>query len=236
MSDFIIPPFRIISPNRDAALRAVVQSVGLGGVQILNGKQNPYSGSNDLLPTYTKDDPIATSILGTPIYTDLTLFGVNYTDYNGNFIELRNDRTRNNKTSSVDNGRNNRKSAFYQNLDTVLITVTQPIRVIKTEIQGRDGTVKEYIGKDDATITVNGIITGKNGVYPRDEVYRLTAWLSAPVTKSILAWWLGNLGIENVVITEFTIPQNAGEYSQQAFSFTAISDTPAELRVTIPVT
>ena len=108
-------------------------------------------------------------------------------------------------------------------------------KIIKTEIQGRDGTVKEYIGKGDAEITVNGIITGKNGVYPRSQVNELKKWLDAPVSKGVLSWWLQNLGINNMVVNSFSIPQVQGGYSYQMFSFSASSDAPVELRITTPV-
>jgi len=106
------------------------------------------------------------------------------------------------------------------------------VRVIKTEIQGRDGTVKEYIGRDDAHITINGVITGSNGVYPREQVKALKEWLDAPVSKSIVTWWLDNLGISEIVVENYTIPQVQGGYSYQMFSIDAISDIPVQLRIT----
>ena len=117
------------------------------------------------------------------------------------------------------------------NVQTVLITLDQPINIVKTVIQGRDGTVKEYIGKDDMQVTINGIITGKNGVYPLQKVNDLKAWLDAPISKGLTTWWLDNLGISNVVVSSFQFPQTEGGYSYQVFSISAISDTPVELKI-----
>jgi hypothetical protein len=94
--------------------------------------------------------------------------------------------------------------------------------------------VKEYIGKDDAKITVNGMILGQNGVYPRGVVNSVKAWLDAPVSKGITAWWLDNLGISNIVIEGYQFPQSEGGYSYQMFSFSALSDNPVELKITQP--
>ena len=200
----------IVLPNIKAAQR-LIKYTGFQNIPIINAVKNgEYLGRIPNL--ITKDEPIGTSSLGTPIYTDLTLVGgFSYTD---NISE---------KTVTIEND---------VRIETVLITVTQPVRVIKTEIQGRDGTVKEYIGRDDAHITINGVITGSNGVYPREQVKALKEWLDAPVSKSIVTWWLDNLGISEIVVENYTIPQVQGGYSYQMFSIDAISDIPVQLRIT----
>lgn len=219
-----IPPSPL-SATRTAAI------LGFEAAQVVNFKVNPYEGRAELVNTYTKDEPLGLSTLGTPIYTDLSLLGCTYTDNVTNrVVTLPNDRVRANPT-----GQNNLSptsgSAYYMNLESIIIQVNQSIRVIKTEIQGRNGTIKEYIGADDMQISVNGIITGKNGVYPKNEVIRLKEWLDAPVAKGVTAWWLNNLGVNNIVIESYSIPQTRGGYSYQVFSFNAVSDTPVELRI-----
>lgn len=151
----------------------------------------------------TKDEPIGLSELGTPIYSDITFDACKFDG----------------------------KDIAEVNVQTVLITVDQPINIIKTVIQGRDGTVKEYIGKDDMQITINGIITGKNGVYPRDKVNLLKQWLDAPISKGITTWWLDNMGVSNVVVSSYSFPQTEGGLSYQMFSINCISDLPVELKI-----
>jgi len=221
-------------PN-NAALNRLVQYSGLNNVQIVNSKQGLYRGNPAFNLREPKDSPLSTSILGTPVYTDLVLMGLSYTDnISGKTITLQNDRyAGSNPAKAPAKGLSDEiGSSFYMRLETVLITVDQPIKVVKTEIQGRNGTVKEYIGADDAKITINGIITGNNGVYPRDEVARLKRWLDAPISKDIVAWWLGNLGIDKLVVENYSIPQVQGGYSYQIFSIDAVSDLPVELRIT----
>ena len=217
-------------------LRNLVYKGKLQNVTIINGKQdnNPYLGKMDL--SYTKDEPVGVSSLGTPVYSDLTLLGVEYTDnLTGKTVTLENDRYRSATNLPVAGNNSGIGTAFYMNIETVLITVNRAARIIKTPIQGRDGTVKEYIGLDDATLTINGIIAGKNGVYPFEEVARLRRWLDAPVSKGIVARWLGNLNIDNIVVEDYSIPQVEGGYSYQMFTINAISDLPVELKIYTPV-
>ena len=193
-----------IIPKNNTPVGTVAKYAGLNNVRIINASVNPYVIPNGV----QKDLPIGISELGTPIYSDLTFDACSYTDNNGRRIDV----------SEV-------------NVQTVLITLDQPINIVKTVIQGRDGTVKEYIGKDDMQVTINGIITGKNGVYPLQKVNDLKAWLDAPISKGLTTWWLDNLGISNVVVSSFQFPQTEGGYSYQVFSISAISDTPVELKI-----
>ena len=218
------------------SLRNLVYKGKLQNVTIINGKQdnNPYLGKLDL--NYTRDEPVGTSSLGTPVYSDLTLLGLEYTDnITGELQKLANDQYRSSTNQPVAGNNSGIGIAFYMNIETVLITVNRAARVIKTPIQGRDGTVKEYIGLDDASLTINGIITGRNGVYPFGEVARLRRWLDAPVSKGIVARWLGNLNIDNIVVEDYSIPQVEGGYSYQMFTINAISDLPVELKIYTPV-
>lgn len=213
----------------------LVNFYNLTSVRIINSKQrNKFEGKDGLQSTYDRDEPIGVSSLGTPIYTDLTLLGCEYTDnITSKKVSLKNDRFHSGESGQAN--ANNASAGFYMNIETVLMTVEQPIRIIKTEIQGRNGSVKEYIGADDSKITINLVITGKNGVYPREEVKRLKDWLDAPVAKGIVAWWLDNLGISDIVIESYSMPQVQGGYSYQMVSINAISDLPVELKITQPI-
>jgi hypothetical protein len=115
--------------------------------------------------------------------------------------------------------------------DTVLLVVSQAKKIITTEIQGRDGTVKEYIGLDDYEVSINGIIVGSNGSYPVNQMADLKRVLDAPVAIPVACTYLNNLGIQSLVIKEYTINQEAGSYSKQDFNITAMSETAIELQI-----
>jgi hypothetical protein len=228
----ILPSLETLPPS----VEQLALYAGVRTVVILNGKELPptppdYSKAGQL--GYSPDEPIGgLSVLGTPVYSNLKIYGFSFTDNQGNLQTLPNDQYGSGQNANTRIGSNN---GHYQLFDSVLITLTQPIRVVKTEIQGRDGTVKEYIGKDDAQLVINIGIFGKNGVYPASEVQKLKRWLDAPLSKKITAWWLNDLGINNIVVTDYTMPQVEGGYSYQLFSINAISDAPVEVPLIQPI-
>jgi len=199
-----------------ATTAGLIRAYNLKHVTVPDTRKNEYQ-PNKLLEGYQSPDaPINTrstdylgTLLGTPVFADLTLMGGQYT---------------NNITGEV--------VTFPEiKLATVLLTVNFATRIVKTEIQGRDGTVKEYIGQDDAKVTVQGIVTGWNGHYPAYEVNLLNEWRRAPISKSVVSAYLQNLGIKNLVVESFDLPQIAGGYSYQTFSMSCISDAPVELKI-----
>ena len=84
---------------------------------------------------------------------------------------------------------------------------------------------------DDYQVNINGIITGANGVHPADTVTELKKMLDAPVAIPVVSSFLNRLGIYNIVVNDYSIPQVAGGYSKQDFSINAISDAPLELQI-----
>lgn len=175
---------------------------------------NPYQSK---IPQGTgKDSPIVKDAgynllgnsLGNPVWTNLTLMSGSYTDNSGRTIT-------------------------FPRLDfeTVLISVVLPRNIVKTVIQGRDGTVKEYIGESDAQISITGVICGLNGHYPIDEVNQLKQVIKAPIAIDVVSTYLQNLDIHSIVFEDREIAQDEGGYSYQRFSLNASSDVPQELRI-----
>lgn len=155
------------------------------------------------------DDVLYKSKLGTPVYSDITFLAGTYeTNTKGVY-----------------------KDWPQLKYDAALITVTQAKKIIKTEIQGRDGTVKEYIGMDDYVVQVNGIITGSNGQHPSNEIADLKKMLDAPIPIDVACAYLQNLNIMSLVVDSYELGQDAGGRSYQGFSITFVSDVPQELRI-----
>lgn len=159
--------------------------------------------------TDTRDKPIGVSPLNTYIYADIQFSGARWeTATKGIF-----------------------KSFDDQKYSCVLIQLNRPKIIEKTEVQGRTGTVKEYITDGDYVVQVDGIIDGKNGNYPIDEVAALRKMIDAPIPIDVSSVHLLNLGIVSLVLTDHSFPQEQGSYSSQAFSLTFLSDIPIELRI-----
>jgi hypothetical protein len=192
-----------------ATTGALIRAFNLQNVRVPDVRKNEYDTSK-LATNYVEGDPkLYDSVLGTPVFADVTLKGGSYTDIITN------------------------KVVTYPELryDAVLLTIDFAARIIKTEIQGRNGTVKEYIGEDDAKISIQGIICGTNGHYPAFEVAQLNDWRRAPVSKAVVSTFLQNLGIDSLVVEDFSLPQVAGGYSYQTFTISCVSDLPVELKI-----
>lgn len=159
--------------------------------------------------TDLRDQPIGVSALGTPVYQRVTFQSGSYpTKVQGQ-----------NKTwEQID-------------LDTCVIVVNQAKKIIRTEIQGRDGTVKEYVGMDDYQVQISGMLAGANGQRPVDQVIALKKMLDAPVPIQVACQYLQDLGITDLVVESYVLDQQPGGHSYQTFSINFISDTPVELRI-----
>ena len=190
----------------------MVRAFNLQNVQIQDVRKNQYD-ANELASGFQQPDQVRAAKMqgmgGVPVLVDLTLQGGTYKDNNGEDVTF----------------------PSFQ-FEAVIVAVDFAARVIKTEIQGRDGTVKEYIGQDDARVQIQGVIAGANGIYPINDVKALHDWCKAPVSKRAVSSWLNvYLGIYDLVVESWSFPQIAGGYSYQTFSIECISDIPVDLLI-----
>jgi len=131
-------------------------------------------------------------------------------------------------------------------IQSVLTEVRQDKNIITTELQGRDGSVKEYISRKDFNITMTGIIQGENtgdlindvvgsniqdigNFYPFVDVTRLANILAVPDSIVITSDFLQIYGISDVVVVSFSTPQVRGVHDGQVFQINMLSDTAIEL-------
>lgn len=159
---------------------------------------NPYRGT---IPQVTPAERLYTSKLNTPVYFDFSFNDGSYTDDANNEVQIEG-----------------------MTFETVLMTVEQAKNIVTTQISGRDGTVKEYIGLDDFKITIQGLITGDNGQYPEAEVKSLLSILNAAVPIDVTSRFLTYFNITSVVVADYSLPQVEGSNSMQPFAITLLSD------------
>lgn len=188
-------------------LSALIRTYNVSGIKPLAVRDNQYDGKVNQADD--RDPELYKSALGTPVVIDLTFQSVTYTDF-AQGRQITTDEVR---------------------LQTVLCSVSRPSIIVKTQIQGRNGTVKEYISKDDYQISINGIIAGQNGQYPEAESLAVQRMCEAPVPIPVVSRFLNGMGIYNVVVEDYSMPQVAGGISRQDFSINAISDEPLELQI-----
>ena len=191
----------------DAAMIAGEMAVNaITAARYVAPKYNPYLIDNTF---YAPDKPLYMSELGTPVYDDVTFESVTYTD--------------------AVTGKQNTTPQIK--LQAILIDVTFPRKLVKTEIQGRDGVVTEYIGEGSPTVTFRGVITAKNGVMPDIAVANLLFLITAPVPIKVTSRYLNNLDIYTVIFEDRTFGQEEGSHSYQPFTLNAYSEKPLELQI-----
>lgn len=116
-------------------------------------------------------------------------------------------------------------------IDRVLMTASLKKNIIKTPVQGLNGTIKEYIADMDYTIRIAGAFDGRNpNKYPAQEVADLIQILSASNPLRVASSYLQRFSIHDIVVESFTFPEERGSRNTQSFLINAISDLPPELR------
>jgi hypothetical protein len=159
-----------------------------------------------------KDDyaPVSTSYLGTPVFSNLTFPAGSYKNLQGEQIDFE-----------------------ELQIDTVLFDVSMAKNIVKTEIQGRNGTVKEYISDGDYQVVIRGLIASESSdKYPDEEVKKLVEILKVQKDLAVESRFLNDVfDISNIVIESYSLPQAEGFQNIQGFEITAISDDPIELTI-----
>jgi len=123
-------------------------------------------------------------------------------------------------------------AGFNIKFPLVLFNVSQTRNIVTTKIQGRDGSIKEYISDGDYDITIKGTIPGVNGVFPMQAVNQLISICEAKLALHINSFYLNTIfGIYDIVISSYAMDQEAGKTSEFPFTITAISDSPIQLKL-----
>ena len=170
------------------------------------GKKQPIFG---MTGDSTKDEPDYYSKLGTPVYGSLRLGS---TDPN---------KTPQNEYVGVDG-----KTYTFDTvkLDIAIITVNMKKNVVKTQIQGLRGSVKQFIALGDYDITINGVIDDVQNTSPTQAVLALHKAAAAEIAIPVTNYFLNQFGIYYIVIEDLNMPQMEGRYSSQIFTIRACSD------------
>lgn len=160
-----------------------------------------------------------TSIFGTPVYSNLEIPAGEYTDLSGNTIQFEGIR-----------------------IDTLMMDISQERNIIRTQISGRNGTIKQFISDGDFIINCQGIISGKSSEEnsgfsvqsvtgaPEEEIRKLKAICSIPREIEVISEFLDFFDITTVVISAPSFAQKEGSRGEIFFQLQMYSDTPIELK------
>jgi hypothetical protein len=147
------------------------------------------------------------SYLGTPVYAPLQIKDGSYT-LNG-------------------------KKISYQGIDlkAVLYDVSFGKNVVKTQIQGRNGTVKELISLTDRSINIKGVLVSPTNDYPEESVQKLLTICDLQTDIEVVSPFLALFKVYNLVIEDCKFPQKEGFRNIQAFELSCVSDSPIEVGI-----
>lgn len=138
----------------------------------------------------------------TPVFCDVTFSPGSYIDENGNQINFKG-----------------------LNIQLALISVMNQKNIIETSLQGRNGTVKEYISDGDYQIKIEGKIYGHGANnYPQDDVQKLIQICKAPQAITITSDFLKLFDVSSIVVKNYTIDQLEGIRNYQEFVLQCLSD------------
>lgn len=116
-------------------------------------------------------------------------------------------------------------------IDTALFEINIPKNIVKTQIQGRNGTIKEYINDGDAQIKITGMLVGKeSNVPPRKLIHDVNELRKAPVTLEVASNFLNYFEIYSIVVEDAEFAQIEGTRNAVMFTLNCTSDIPYEIQ------
>lgn len=113
-----------------------------------------------------------------------------------------------------------------------LLEVNMQKNIVKTAVQGRDGTVKEYVSDGDYQVTIRGgLFSSFSYAYPKDDVLQLMQLLQLKEPLDVISEYLNSLfNITNLVVEDYSFSQKEGVQNVQLFEIKTVSDFPIELK------
>jgi len=168
--------------------------------------------SFNLPPSDPADEVIGFSYLGTPVYTQIVI-----KDTIGRV--------------TIPGQMSGEGWAVFQ---SAFCVVSQERNIIRTPIQGRNGTVKEYISDDDYQIEIIGaIVSPYRDVAPHEDLYNIVKLMQTQNEIVIVSDFISQFGISDVVINGGNFRQVPGMRNQIDFTIRLYSDDPTEIQLGI---
>lgn len=147
---------------------------------------------NNQLPVTASDtnfeQPIGLSPLNTPLFDDITFPGADYIALDGTRVS-------------------------YQTLRLVAVrfVVQQTKNIVRTQISGRNGVVKEYNATGDFIIRCEANLSELDFTFPREQALAFVGLVDVPQEVEVTSRILNQIfGINDVVISDFSLNPGNG--------------------------
>lgn len=206
----IIPP-----PNPQGQAELIIKNLGLTFIkpkffmvdtETMEKEQQEIEAAIVDVDIYSKAD--LKNKFGLPVFDAIRFEQVRYTSNEGKNIDI----------PTFDIG-------------TVLCEINQSRNIVKTQIAGRDGAVKEYIGKGDYEINISGVLVSLyQNVPPKDSLSNLLGFCDAPVEFNVSSNFLAYFGIYTMVVEDYVFKQVEGNRNMISFQLRCLSDFPYEIK------
>lgn len=109
--------------------------------------------------------------------------------------------------------------------------VTLEKNIVQTALQGRNGTIKEYVNDGDYQVEIAAALTSECDQYPKEELQKLMSFLKT--NDSLLVdenSFLGLFGITNLIVKSYGFNQETHS-NRQTFTICCLSDTAYEIKL-----
>lgn len=153
-----------------------------------------------------EEDATVKGALGNPIFMPLKLERTTYQIQRGN------------ETKAVTIGE--------MLLPIAILELSRVKNMAMTEVEGLDGTIKEYGSKGDWHVTVRGMLYNDNDTYPEKELKHLLEFDDCPVAVEVACDLFSYTGIKKLTLNSIRIVPTPEFEDMQAFEIDAVQDAP----------
>lgn len=111
-------------------------------------------------------------------------------------------------------------------LSDALVDVSLPRNIVKTQVNGLNGTVKEFVSNGDYEITIRGFLIGSNPYKaPEKEIRKFRKYFTDKTKAlSVTGKIFDLLGIDKIVVENWTLPQLPTYINIRPFELKCVSD------------
>lgn len=114
-------------------------------------------------------------------------------------------------------------------LENAIVEISQSRNIVTTNLQDRDGTVKEFISNGDYQLNIKGLLFEKNWSIPKKQTRLLHRLCTYPDNLQIIHDFCNLLNIFEIVVTDFAFPYTP-YLNCVTFEINALSDFPLTLK------